>query len=168
MTQQLHEQLRATGQVEWFLFINRQIMSEGSSANIITAYGQQMYWERGASVPDYPSAPTGMRLGTGDEPATYSGAGAAIDTYLAGTAQALSVAPASTMPDDNRRVTYQCTWLPGVGTGLISEAVLTNENPLSDIPGIDANTIARVVFAEPLNKGSLNGLTIIWHHTLGS
>lgn len=163
----ISDTLQAHGHGRWELFTNRQIVAHGTFHNIITAYGQRMYWERGASVVGYPSAPTGMRLGTGNETPTYTGDGATIDTYLSGSAIAFSAAPASTMPSNNRRVTYQCTWLPGVGTGLISEAVLTNENPLSDIPGTEATTIARVLFDTPLNKGSVNGLTLVWHHTLG-
>lgn len=162
------EVLRATGLVRWELTSGDDIRASGSAVNIITAYGQRMYWERGASVPNYPSAPTGMRLGTGDATPTWSGAGSAIETYLSGSALALSAAPVSTSPASNRRVTYLCNWLAGVATGSISEAVLTNENPLSDIPGIDANTVARVVFDPPIDKGTLDGLSITWHHTLGA
>jgi hypothetical protein len=70
------------------------------------------------------------------------------------------------MPGNLRRIIYTCSWPVGAATGTLREAVLTNEYPLSDIPGIDANTIARVVFTTPIVKTANSGLTVVWTHDL--
>lgn len=168
----LSETARVSGQVSWVLWggdsLPFHVQEWGEQDNLITDYGHRMYWDRGAGVPSYPAAPSGMRLGSGTTPAAASGAGSHIDTYITGSARALTVAPSSVLDGARRRVTYLCTWPNGVGTGTITELVLTNEFPLTNIPGIDANTIARVVLNTPIVKGSSNGLSVMWHHEVGA
>jgi hypothetical protein len=157
----------AHGYGEWFLLDElNEVVDYGDFENIITAYGQRMYWERGAAVSGYPEPPTGMRLGTGNTATALSGAGSALTSYLTGSARAFSALPVSSVITGGRKITYEATWPLGVATGTITEAVITNESPLTDIPGIDANTIARVVFSTPIVKGSGSGLLLHWYHTL--
>lgn len=159
--------VRSHGSVAWVLWTpDGTPIERGQDRNIITAYGHRMYGERGAGVPNYPNPPTGMRLGTGTTAPTYTGAGSMLDTYVSGSARVLSAIPTSSMPGALRRIIYTCSWPVGVATTTLREVVLTNEFPLTDIPGIDANTIARAVFATPIVKTANSGLTVVWTHDL--
>lgn len=159
--------MKSHGSVSWVLFdADGTETGHGQTDNIITAYGHKMYGERGAGFTSPPNPPSGMRLGTGTRAPSYTGAGAMIHTYLSGSAIALYATPTSSMPGNLRRIIYTCTWPVGTATGTITEAALTNEFPLTDIPGIDANTIARVVFNTPIVKTSTSALTVTWKHDL--
>jgi hypothetical protein len=57
-------------------------------------------------------------------------------------------------------------WAAGDSTNsAITESVITNENPLTDVAGTAANTISRVVFTA-VDKGAPDTLTITWSHDL--
>lgn len=159
--------VQSRGTVSWVLWTpDDPDVQHGVVSNLITAYGHRMYGERGAGVPNYPNPPTGMRLGSGSAAPTYTGAGAAIETYVAGSHRVLAAIPASSMPGAWWRIIYTCIWPVGVATTTIREVALTNESPLTDIPGIDANTIARAVFPTPIVKTANSGLTVAWTHDL--
>jgi hypothetical protein len=110
---------------------------------------------------------TGMRLGTGTTAAAKTGAGAAIVTYL--TASQLAIAggfPTSSLNGASRRIQYQVLWGAGVATNAaITEAVITNETPLTNAGGSAADTISRVVFTA-IDKAAGDSLTITWSHDL--
>jgi len=167
MTIECADTARAHGYGVWNLCDAEWTVRDwGSFKNVITTYGMRMYAERGAGVLLAPNPPTGMRLGTGTTAPAASGPGSAIATYLSGSARALDYIPVSSISGGVRVVTYECRWPIGVATGTIHEAVITNETIVSDIPGIDANTMARVLFGTPIVKGSGQGLILRWHHSL--
>lgn len=136
--------------------------------NLITQIGDEYYGERAAGIASPPDQVTGMRLGTGVTAASKTGAGAAIGTYIAGSSIAIDGGfPTSTIPVSARRITWQTTWAAGVATAnSISEAVITNETPLTGVAGAAANTIARVVLSPIINKGPTDSLVLSWSHDL--
>ena len=110
---------------------------------------------------------TGMRLGTGTTAAAKTGAGAAIVTYKTASQQALDGGfPTSALNGSSRRIQYKVTWAAGTATdAALTESVITNETPLSNVAGTAADTISRVVFSA-INKGALDTLTNTWSHDL--
>lgn len=142
--------------------VERQVVD-----NLVTQVGDQYYGERAAGVSTPPDQVTGMRLGTGTTAAAKTGAGAAIVTYLSGSNQAIAGGfPTSTLNGSARRIQWQAVWAAGDATdSAITEAVLTNEDPLTDVAGSAADTIARVVFSA-IDKGAADTLTITWSHDL--
>jgi hypothetical protein len=110
---------------------------------------------------------TGMRLGTGVTAAAKTGAGAAIVTYITASQQPLVGGfPTSSIPGSARRIQYQSLWGAGVATNsAITEAVITNETPLSNVAGVAADTISRVVFTAK-DKQAADTLTITWNHDI--
>ncbi len=140
------------------------------STNLLTQYGDRYYGDRAAGIATPPGQVTGKRLGTGTTAPTKTGAAAAIVTYIAGSARAIdSGYPTSSLNADanpKRRITWRVTWPAGVATSAgITEAVVTNEAPLSDVAGAEGNTISRVVFAA-IAKGSNDTLELSWFHEL--
>jgi len=134
------------------------------SRNLVTAVGDQMYAARGAGVGSAPDAPTGMKLGTGDEPVAKSGSGAALETYLSDSDHAFDATyPSAT----GGVVTYRTTWAAGEATSAnpITEAVIVNDT-LSDTTSSSANTISRVLLDGIGSKGAGDTLQITWTHTL--
>lgn len=144
------------------------LVARGEFENLITQVGDQYYGERAAGIGGAPGQVTGMRLGTGSTAASKTGAGAAIVTYLSGTATAIDgTYPQSALSGGSRRITWKTTFGAGVGTASgISEVVLTIESPLTDVAGSAANTIARVVLSPTINKGATDVLSITWNHDL--
>lgn len=110
---------------------------------------------------------TGMRLGTGTTAVAKTGAGAAIVTYKTASHQALDGGfPTSALNGSSRRIQYKVTWAAGTATDTaLTESVITNETPLSNVAGTAADTISRVVFSA-INKGALDTLTNTWSHDL--
>lgn len=132
--------------------------------NLITQYGDQVYAELGSGAAA-PNAPTGMRLGTGATAAAKTGAGAAIVTYtVVNSSFAFDSTPTSALNGSARRITYVRTFAPGEATeNGIQEAVITNENPITDVAGTAGNTIARATFTA-VNKAAGDTLTVTWTH----
>jgi hypothetical protein len=112
-------------------------------------------------------AATGMRLGTGGTAAAKTGAGAAIVTYITASHQALDATfPQSSLNGASRRIQYKVTWAAGTATNAaITESVLTNETPLSNVAGAAADTLSRVTFTA-INKAAGDTLTNTWSHDL--
>jgi hypothetical protein len=133
--------------------------------NLITQVGDQVYAELGSAA-GTPDAPTGMRLGTGATAAAKTGAGAAIVTYTSGSSLAFDATfPQSALNGSAREITYKRTYAPGEGTDTgIVEAVITNENPLTNVQGSAANTVSRATFSS-VNKAAGDTLTITWTHS---
>lgn len=135
--------------------------------NLVTQVGDEYYGERAAGIATPPDQVTGMRLGTGTTAAAKTGAGAAIVTYISGSNQAIAGGfPTSALNGSSRRIQWQAVWAAGDSTNsAITESVITNENPLTDVAGTAANTISRVVFTA-VDKGAPDTLTITWSHDL--
>ncbi|RMH81568.1 MAG: hypothetical protein D6683_04050 [Actinomyces sp.] len=131
--------------------------------NLMTQVGDQWMGERAAGLGTL-GAVTGMRLGTGTTAAAKTGAGAAIVTYVTGSAQAIdSGYPTSALNGTARRITYRTTWAAGSATANgIAEAVLTVEATLTDSAGTAADTIARVLLSPTVNKGANDTLELTW------
>lgn len=143
------------------------VIDEDWLENLVTQVGDEYYGERAAGIASPPDQVTGMRLGTGTTAAAKTGAGAAIVTYISGSNQALTGGfPTSALNGSSRRIEWEATWAAGDSTNsAITEAVLTNETPLTDVAGSAANTIARIVFTAR-NKTADDILTITWAHDL--
>jgi hypothetical protein len=135
--------------------------------NLVTQVGDEYYGERAAGIASPPDQVTGMRLGTGVTAASKTGAGAAIVTYITGSNQAMEAGfPASALSGSSRRISWEAVWVAGDSTNAaITEAVITNETPLTNVAGTAANTIARVTFSA-VNKAAGDTLTITWAHDL--
>ena len=135
--------------------------------NLVTQVGDEYYGERAAGIASPPDQVTGMRLGTGTTAVAKTGAGAAIVTYISGSNQAITGGfPTSALSGSSRRIQWQGLWAAGDSTNsAITESVITNENPLTDVAGTAANTISRVVFTA-VDKGAPDTLTITWSHDL--
>lgn len=137
--------------------------------NLITQVGDQYYVDRaiagisGSPVTAGPNQVTGMRLGSGTTAAAKTGAGAAIVTYISGSNQALETGyPTSSLNVSSRRVQWRAIWIAGDSThSAITESVITNETPMTDVIGTAANTIAHVVFTA-INKQAADTLTNTW------
>jgi len=136
--------------------------------NLITQVGDQYYGERAAGIGSPPAQVTGMRLGTGTTAVAKTGAGAAIVTYVSGSALAIDGGfPTSALSGSSRRIQWKTSWAAGVATASgIAEAVITNENPLTDVTGTAANTISRALLSPTVNKGASDTLAITWNHDL--
>lgn len=136
--------------------------------NLITEVGDEYYGERAAGIASPPGQVTGMRLGTGSTTPAKTGAGAAIVTYVSGSALAIDGSfPTSALSGSSRRIQWKTTWGAGVATANgIAEAVITNESPLTDVTGSAANTISRALVSPTVNKGASDTLAITWNHDL--
>ena len=92
-----------------------------------------------------------------------TGAGAAIVTYVSGSNKAIDGSfPTSTQPGGAgtaRRIQWKTTWAAGEATAnAISEVVLTNETPLTNVAGTAANTISRALLSPTVNKAAGDSL----------
>lgn len=136
--------------------------------NLITEIGDQYYGERAAGIGSPPAQVSGMRLGTGTTAVAKTGAGAAIVTYVTGSSVAITGGfPTSSKPSSARRIQWKTDWAAGVATAnSISEAVITNEATLTNVAGVAANTISRVLLSPVINKGASDTLAITWNHDL--
>jgi len=136
--------------------------------NLVTEIGDQYYGERAAGIGSPPNQVTGMRLGTGSTAVAKTGAGAAIVTYVTASQVVITGGfPTSSKPSSARRIQWQSLWGAGVATASgIAEAVITNENPLTNVAGTAANTVSRALLAPTVNKGASDTLTITWNHDL--
>ncbi len=142
-----------------------EIKQEVAFRNLITDTGDSYAANRvaGESV----NVISGMRLGTGTTGPAKNGGGAAIVTYISGSAQAIDEG----FPDVTdlgaglgHRVTFETTWDAGDATNsAISEVVLTNQDSLTDAAGNAANTVARALLSPVVNKGAEDSLRVTWH-----
>lgn len=152
------------------------VKSSQTLKNLITDAGDQYHVKRIANGV-LPAAPadvakaTGMKLGSGTTAASKSGAGAALVTYVTGSNVAIDAAFPTTQnlgAGLGWTVTYQTTFVAGVGTNAaLTEVVLVTDSA-TDATSSAANTLARVVFAAT-PKAATDQLTISWaHKQLGS
>lgn len=156
-----------------------RVKAEGYHSNLITDAGDLYYATMAIAgvSPSNTSAPTkvtGMKLGTGTTAAAKNGAGSAIVTYITGSGQVFD----ATYPKVNNlgagsgvQAVYQVTYPAGTATSsAISEVSIVNDAATNNTNGsVAANTISRVLFGTPYNKGSLDTLAIDWTHLfLGS
>lgn len=144
------------------------LIASGTSHNIVTAYGEQVYAEQGSGAASPAPAPLGMKLGTGNTSPSRTGAGSTLATYLSNSQQAFdSGFPAVTTPAGRARVTYQVTYGPGKATTTspITEAVIVNAN-LTNVNSAASNVTARVLLEGIAGKASDHTLTITWSHDI--
>lgn len=144
---------------------NGKLKQTVETKNLITQVGDQMYGENGAGIGSPPATPTGMRFGSSSTAAAKTGAGAAIGTYVSGSAKAFTTTTASSLSGSSRRITYVCALDPGEGTGTIRELVITNI-AIADVAGAEADTIARAVLPADVPKQASDTLTATWTHDL--
>lgn len=145
-----------------------ELRQERVARNLVTQVGDEYYGERAAGIASPPDQVTGARLGTGTTAPAKTGAGAAIVTYISGSNEAIDATyPQSSLSGSSRRITWRITWEAGDATNsAIAEVVLTNENPLTNVAGTAANTIARALLSPTINKAASDTLEITWHHDL--
>lgn len=150
------------------------------TANTFTVYvgtalgaGSAFNWSfKGNTLP----MATGMRIGTGSTAASTTGAGSAIVTYVAaaggaGCSLVFDVAITSALSGtDARRIQYHALWAAGDGgsANTFAEAVITVENPISDVAGTSANTITRALLSPTVAKGASDTLAITWNNDIGT
>ncbi len=156
---------------------NGNLKAEYTMNNLITDAGDLYYVAQGISgvSPALPSDPTkvsGMKLGTGATAVTKAGTGAALVTYLSGT----NVVFDATYPQSSNlgsglgvQAVYKTTFVPGVGTHVaLTECVIVNDAGTNGTSSA-VNTISRILFASPINKGASDTLSVTWNHKfLGS
>jgi hypothetical protein len=165
----LSDGLHWSGTVSWRLIGPGGVLrAQGSSPNLITRVGAQMYSERGAGFAGAPLAPTGMKLGTGSTNAAASvDPGAHLDAYLAGSQRAFDSGwPHSALNGTMRELTFQTTWGPGVVITAtpITEVVIVNE-VLTDFTSSAGTTVSRALLVPPIPlKGSNDTIVILWIH----
>lgn len=148
-----------------------EISFESIMSNLVTRTGNQYYGERASGIGSPPNQATGMRLGTGTGAVAGTGAGSFNTAHISGSQTAgFSSGPTSSIPSGSiRRITWVGSWAAGVATNAaISEAVITNETPITNVVGVEANTLSRVLLSPTINKGASDTLTLTWQHDLGA
>jgi hypothetical protein len=138
--------------------------------NLVTRTGNQYYGERAAGITSPPNQVTGMRLGTGTTAVAPTGAGSSIVTYVSSITASKAIDstwPQSSLVTNTRRIQWKTSWAAGEATQSgLAEVVITNENPLTDVIGTEANTIARALLSPVVNKGASDTLAVTWNHDL--
>lgn len=139
--------------------------------NLITDIGDQYYGERAAGITSPPAQVTGMQLGTGTTAPSKTGAGAAIVTYISGSAHALDGGfPTSSQPGGAgtaRRIQWKVTYAAGEATAnAIAEVVLINQSVGTNSGAAAANTISRALISPVVNKAAADTLAVTWNHDL--
>jgi hypothetical protein len=133
--------------------------------NLVTDYGDDMLATR--TILDSTEIVTGMRLSTAVDVAAKSGTGAYLATgYLTGSQEDLdSVAGEATKGGGNGwRTTYVCTWAAGdITDSAIGCVVLSNETPLTDTAGVEADTVAYYKFGATIDKQAGDSLEVTWN-----
>ncbi len=134
--------------------------------NLVTDYGDEHIAKR--IFDDTFDIVTGMRLGDQVAPAaaSKSGAGAAIQQYLTGSNEDLDGVATSSDKGAGAgfRATHICTWIAGdITDPAISECVLSDETPLTDVAGVVGDTVARFVFGSTIDKQAGDSLEVTWH-----
>lgn len=134
--------------------------------NLITDNGDKYYMDRAAAIGTIPNQVVGMKLGTGSTAAAKTGAGAAIVTYITGSAKAIDATwPQGSGPIPGRQVQWKTSWAAGEATnGAIAEVTISNQSALSDNAGTAADTVSRSVFTPAVNKTGTDTLAVTWNH----
>ena len=136
-----------------------------SGENLVTDYGDDMLATR--TILDAVEIVTGMRLSTATDVAAKSSTGAYLATgYLSGSNEDLdAVAGEATLgAGSGWRTTYVCTWIAGdITDSAIGCVVLTNETPLTDTAGVEADTVAYYKFAATIDKQAGDSLEVTWN-----
>jgi hypothetical protein len=144
------------------------LLARGEFSNLVTQVGDQYVGERAAGIASPPAQVTGMRLGTGTTAVAKTGAGAAIVTYVSGSNKAIDGGfPTSALSGSSRRIQWKTSWAAGEATATgIAEAVVTNENPLTNVAGSAANALSRALLSPTVNKGASDTLAVTWNWDL--
>ena len=153
----------------WELFDADGLLKDsGEFHNLVTQVGDQYYGERAAGISSPPAQVTGMQLGTGTTAVAKTGAGAAVVTYVSGSAVAIDGSfPTSALNGSSRRIQWKTTWTAGVATATgIAEVVLINQAVATNSGAAAAATIARALLGSTVNKGASDTLAITWNHDL--
>lgn len=153
----------------WELFgPDGELKDCGEFTNLITQVGDQYYGERAAGIGSPPAQVTGMQLGTGTTAVAKTGAGAAVVTYITGSAVAIDGSfPTSALSGSSRRIQWKTTWGAGVATATgIAEVVLINQSVGTDSGAAAAATISRALISPAKDKGAADTLAVTWNHDL--
>ncbi len=161
------EKLRIRANVEVMLFGPAgRVKYHEIGENLVTDYGDEHIANR--LFDDDGLIVTGMRLGDDSTPPTETkaGVGAAIEGYITGSNEDLDAT--ATESDlgagSGHRVIHVCTWIAGdITNGAISNVVLTDETPLTDVAGSAANTAAKFVFGATIDKQAGDSLVVTWN-----
>ena len=132
--------------------------------NLVTDHGDEHVGDRMRL--DATQIVTGMRLGTGVTAASKAGAGSFLGAYIATSQEALDAVAGGTDKGAGLgwRIDHVSTWIAGdITNGAISEVVLTDETPLTDVVGTAANTVARFVFPSTIDKQAGDSLVVTWN-----
>lgn len=165
----LPDELGLDGHGWWELFDEDGRLKEcGLFDNLVTQVGDQYYGERAAGIASPPAQVTGMQLGTGNTAVAKTGAGAAVVTYVSGSAVAIDGSfPTSALSGSSRRIQWKTTWTAGVATATgIAEVVLINQSVGTNSGAAAAATIARALISPTVNKGAGDSLAVTWNHDL--
>lgn len=159
--------MKIEGRVEWTLLdADGQVVQRGEGRNRVTAVGKKGYMERGAGIAGAPAVAVGMKLGTSTAGTTDTGAGAALGSYLTGSAHAFDATyPQYSLVNGAHRITFKVTYAPGEATtaSAITEAVLVNDN-ITDITSPESATLSRILLDGITNKSSGQTLVLTWNH----
>ena len=137
-------------------------------ANLITDNGDLYYAGKAIAgiapaAAAAPTAVTGMQIGSGVGAATKAGATSAIVTLLAGQAfDATFPSTANLGAGLGVNAQHKTTYAPGVGTGTVTEATITNG--VIGTASTAGNTIARVLFGTAVVKAAGDTLAVTWNH----
>ena len=133
--------------------------------NLVTDYGDDMLATR--TILDSTEIVTGMRLSTATDAAAKSGTGAYLATgYLSGSNEDLDAVAGEATKGAGLgwRTTYVCTWIAGdITDSAIGCTVLTNETPLTDTAGVEADTVAYYKFGATIDKQAGDSLEVTWN-----
>ncbi len=161
------DSMRLVGFVEARLFgPDGRLKQLESGYNLVTDYGDEHVGERMSL--DAQDIVTGMRLGDQVAPAAASkaGAGAAIQQYITTSNEDLDAVSVGSDKGTGLgwRQAHVCTWIAGdITNAAISEVVLSDETPLTNVAGVVGDTVARFVFGATIDKQAGDSLEVTWN-----
>lgn len=165
----MKDEVGIIGHGTWELFgPDGALKDKGYFRNLVTQVGDQYYGERAAGIASPPAQVTGMQLGTGTTAVAKTGAGAAVVTYISGSAVAIDATwPQSSIPGSARRIQWKVTWPAGTATNsAIAEVVLINQSVGTNSGAAAAATISRALISPTKDKQAGDTLTVTWNHDL--
>lgn len=136
-------------------------------SNLLTDSGDLYYATKaiagvGPSATAAPAAVTGMQIGSGVTAASKSGLGAAIGTLLAGQAFDATFPSITNLGAGlGVNAVHRTTYAAGVGTGSVSEVVLTNG--VIGTASTAANTMNRALLGTPVTKAAGDSLAVTYN-----